>query len=112
MKKLVLTYTRPPYGTSHFMEGLRLASGMGFDDHEAKLVFLGEGAFCALKGVDRAPAEKFLETINEFNFPFYVERESLLEHGIEEKSLDPSFKVASTEEISKMIRDCDIQLGV
>jgi sulfur relay (sulfurtransferase) DsrF/TusC family protein len=112
MKKVVITYTCPPYGTSHFMEGLRLASGMGFDDHEAKLVFLGKGAFCALKDVDMAPAEKFLETINEFDYPFYVERESLVEHRIDEKSLDPLFKVVSQEEISRMIRDCDIQLGV
>ena len=112
MKKIVITYTRPPYGTSHFMEGLRLASGMGCDDHEAKLVFLGEGALCALKGVDMAPAEKFLETINEFNYPSYVERESLLEHGIDEANIAPIFKVVSQKEISRMLQDCDIQLGV
>lgn len=112
MKKLVITYTHHPYGTAHFMEGLRLASGMGFDDHDAKFVFLGEGAFCALAEVDMEPAEKFLETINEFDFPLYVERESLLEHGIDETDVNPLFKVASTEEISKMILDCDIQLGV
>ncbi len=112
MKKVVITYTRPPYGTSHFMEGLRLASGMGCDDHEAKLVFFGEGAFCALSDVDMAPAEKFLETINEFDFPMYVEKESLLEQEIDEANIDPSFKVISREEISKMLQDCDIQLGV
>jgi sulfur relay (sulfurtransferase) DsrF/TusC family protein len=97
MKKLVITYTHPPYGTSHFMEGLRLASGMGFDEHEAKLVFLGEGAFCALKGVDKAPAEQFLETIAEFDYPLYVERESLYEHGINEAHLDPDAKVVLIE---------------
>ncbi len=94
------------------MEGLRLASGMPFDEHEAKLVFLGEGAFCALKDVDMAPAEKFLETIDEFNYPFYVEKESLLEQGIDETDIETRFKVASTEEISKMIQDSDIQLEV
>lgn len=112
MKEIVITYTRPPYGTSHFMEGLRLASGMACDDHKAKLVFLGKGAFCALSHVDRAPAEKFLETITEFDYPFYVERESLSENGIDETDIDASFKVISQEEISKMIQDCDIQLGV
>ena len=112
MKKLVITYTHPPYGTSHFMEGLRLASGMAFDDHEAKLVFLGKGAFCALSDVDMTPAEKFLETINEFDFPFYVERESILEHGIDETDVNPMFKVISTKEISKMLQESDIHLGI
>jgi len=112
MKKVVITYTHPPYGTSHFMEGLRLASGMGCDDHKAKLVFLGKGAFCALNDVYMRPAEMFLETIKKSDYLFYVERESLLEHGIDEADISPSFKVVSQEEISKILCDCDIQLGV
>jgi sulfur relay (sulfurtransferase) DsrF/TusC family protein len=112
MKKVVITYSRPPYGTAHFTEGLRLASGMGFDEHEAKLVFLGEGARCAMKGVDRAPAGQFLDTIAEFGYPLYVVRESLQENGIEEKEVDPLFKVVPREEVAGMLRDSDIQLGV
>ncbi len=112
MKKVVITYSRPPYGTAHFTEGLRLASGMGFDEHEAKLVFLEEGAYCAIKGVDKAPAEQFLDTIAEFGYPFYVERESLQENGIDETEVDPMFKVVSREEVAEMLRESDIHLGV
>lgn len=112
MKKLVITYSRPPYGTAHFTEGLRLASGMGFDEHEAKFIFLGEGAWCALKGVDKVPAKQFLDTIAEFDYPCYVERESLSEKGIAEADVDPMFQVVSRSEVAKMLQASDAQLGV
>lgn len=112
MKRVVITYSRPPHGTAHFTEGLRLASGMGFDGHDAKLVFIGGGAYCTLKGVDRAPAKQFLDTIAEFAYPFYVERESLSEKGIAEADVDPMFKVISREEVAKMLQEYEIQLAV
>ncbi len=112
MKKVVITFSKPPYGKAHFIEGLRLASGMSFNEHRTKLIFLGKGVWCALKNVNRAPAQQFLEVIKESGYPLYVERESLKENGIDERDIDNMFRVVSEEEVAAMIRESDIQLGM
>jgi sulfur relay (sulfurtransferase) DsrF/TusC family protein len=112
MKKVTITFSRPPKGTAHFSEGLRLASGMALNDHETRLVFIGNGAFCSLKNIDNTESEPFWKTIAEFNYPIYVEKESLEKRKINLPDIDPKFKVISRKEVSEILRDCDIHLGV
>jgi sulfur relay (sulfurtransferase) DsrF/TusC family protein len=111
-KRILITYNRPPFGSTHFSEGLRLASGMGFNEHEVKLIYLGKGARCALKGVDRQPTKQFLETINNFGYPFYVERESLAEGNIPEDEIDSIFKIITRDEVAKMLKEADVTISL
>lgn len=93
------------------MEGLRIASGLvrGEDKHRVTVAFMGPGVRCALRGVDRSYAVKFLDF-----FPardgkkFYVEEESIREQGIEPAQLAEEFAVASRKELARMMRDADL----
>lgn len=110
-KKIFISFLRAPVGSIQFVEGLRVAGGFvrGEDHHQVTMAFIGKGARCAVKGVDRSYAVKFMDF-----FPardgkkFYVEAESLSEQGIDKRELADEFAVASREELGRMMLDSDL----
>jgi sulfur relay (sulfurtransferase) DsrF/TusC family protein len=110
-KSIFVSFLRAPVGSVFFVEGLRVAGGFVRDEghHQVTLAFLGKGARCAVRGVDRSYAVKFLDF-----FPakdgkkFYVEEESLREQGIDRSQLADEFAVATRKELGEMMRKADI----
>jgi sulfur relay (sulfurtransferase) DsrF/TusC family protein len=110
-KSIFISFLRAPVGSILFVEGLRVAGGLvrGEDHHQVTLAFMGKGARCAIRGVDRSYAVKFLDF-----FPasagkkFLVEEESLRQEGIEVSQLADEFAVASRKELGEMMRKADM----
>jgi len=79
------------------------------DHHRVTIAFLGNGARCALKGVDRSYAVKFLDFFPSTDGKkFYVEEESLNDEGIDRSQLAEEFAVVSRREIGEMMLKADL----
>jgi|GEM_PF-579495 sulfur relay (sulfurtransferase) DsrF/TusC family protein len=110
-KKVFVAFLRSPVGSVYYVEGLRVAAGAlsGDEDHSVTVAYIGKGVRCALKGVDRSYSVKFLEFFpEEAGKRFLVEKESLLEEGIDERDLGEDFAVASRDELRRMMLEADL----
>ena len=113
-KDILVLFIRPPVSSAFFVEGLRVSAGMlsGDENHRVTAAFVGKGARCAVKGVDRMYATKFLEFFpQEGGKKFLVEKESLKEEGIDPKLLSDDFAVAPRAEISGLMLKADLCLS-
>jgi sulfur relay (sulfurtransferase) DsrF/TusC family protein len=113
-KKIFVSFLRPPVSSAYFVEGLRVSAGMlsGDDDHIVTAAFIGKGARCAVKGVDRAYATKFLEFFPEANGKkFLVEEESLKEEGISPSLLAEDFAVTPRSELRELMLEAELHLS-
>ncbi len=106
---ILVMFMNRPFGTIHYVEGLRASLGIasGWDEHEVTLMFMGEGAFYALDGVSRTDSLKYINTLDKLGFNLKVERESLAELGIEEKDIDSDFEVVNRDDVFEMMKEND-----
>jgi sulfur relay (sulfurtransferase) DsrF/TusC family protein len=111
-KKVVITFNQAPFGTIHYVEGLRASVGVtsGLDEHKIDVIYLGDGARYALKGVDRSDANKYLSTLSKLGYKLKVERESLAENGISESEVADDFQVIPRGEVVRLIADADVTI--
>ena len=110
-KNIVFLFMRAPFGSIHYTEGLRAVVGMmsGLDEHKVTCVYMGEGAYYALKGSDKAESAGYVKTIADISdTDYFVVKESLDERGISADELDDTFKVVSRDEVAKLIADNDM----
>ena len=114
-KRALVSFMKPPISSSYHLEGIRAALGIlsGDEDHEVTVAYLGRGARCALKGVDRSFTKNMLELLKKSvtGGRFYVERESLVAEGISEKELGEDFAVVPRSEIRKRMTEADATLS-
>ncbi|HVP23557.1 MAG TPA: DsrE family protein [Conexivisphaerales archaeon] len=113
-REILVIFMRSPVSSAYFVEGLRVSAGMlsGDEDHRVTVAFIGKGARCAVKGVDRMYATKFLEFFPEQNGKkFLVEEESLRDQGIDQSTLAPDFAVAKRADISRKMLEADLCLS-
>lgn len=108
-KNVLVTMNRPPYGDIYYTEGLRATVGVtsGIDENLVNVVYIGDGAYFALKGVDRTDSSKYIETLEKQGCKLLVEKESMLERGIDEKDVADDVKVTSRSEVLKLIQEAD-----
>lgn len=113
--KVFVSFLKSPVGTTYYLEGLRVSLGImgGTDDHNVDVAFIGKGARCALKGVDKSYGKSLFELFkkNASGKRFYVEAESLREQGIAESELDEDFEIASRDELSKKMLNADVTMS-
>ena len=107
--KIMVMFLNRPFGTIHYVEGLRAALGIasGWDEHEVTLMFMGDGAYYALNGVGKTDSLKYIHTLDRLGFGLSVEKESLEEIGISEEDVSKEFKVVPRKEVFEMIKDHD-----
>jgi sulfur relay (sulfurtransferase) DsrF/TusC family protein len=113
-KSVFISFLRSPVGSVHFVEGLRVAAGVlsGDEDHKVTVACMGKGVRCAIKGVDRSYAVKFLEFFpDKAGKKFHVEKESLIEQEIDESQLADEFAVTSRKELRQMMLKADLCLS-
>ncbi|HHT9125055.1 MAG TPA: DsrE family protein [Candidatus Brocadiia bacterium] len=112
-KNVLITINHAPYGNIYYTEGLRAAVGItsGIDENKVTLVYMGDGAYFALKGVDRKDTSKYIGTLEKQGCKLMVERESLLERGIAEKEAAQDVKVIPRSDVLKLIQEADQTIG-
>lgn len=108
-KKVLITLNQPPFGSIHYVEGLRVAVGVisGIDEHEAIVAYIGDGVYNVLKDVNREEQMGYLKTLKAKEVKIYVERESLDERGIPEDNVYEQFEVIGRAELDTLARNVD-----
>ena len=111
-KRVLITLNHAPYGSIWYTEGLRAAVGVtaGIDEHAVDVLYLGDGAFFALSGVDRADSVRYLDTLAGMGHSLHVERESLEARGIAESEVADDIKVISRAEALALVHAADATL--
>lgn len=111
-KHVLFTINHAPYGSIWYTEGLRAVVGVtaGIDEHTVDVVYLGDGAYFALKGVDRTDSAKYLGTLASSDYHLRVERESLAARGIREDEVAADVKVVSRSDVVGMILRADVTI--
>ena len=108
-KKVIVTFNRHPFGTIHYVEGLRAAVGIfsGLDEHQIDVVYLGDGVYNILEGVDRNESIGYLATLDKYGFRLKVERESLDEREIDTSDVAEGIEVIPRADVFGLIKEAD-----
>lgn len=111
-KRVLITFNRAPLGSIHYTEGLRAAVGVtsGIDEHSVDIVYLGDGVYFTLAGVDRSNSKLYLGTLETLGYSLKVERESLAARGLAETDLASDAQLISREEVLDLIRQADVTI--
>lgn len=131
IKKFMYVNRRAPYGSIYALEGLEVVLVGAAFDQQCCMAFIGDGVFQLTRGQDSSetgmknfsPAYKAL---GDYDVRLlYVERESLVERGMDESDLmeltwedededyaeKPSICIVSREELSRLMDEQDVLLN-
>lgn len=108
-KHVLFTINHAPHGSIWYNEGLRAVVGVlsGIDEHTVDVVYLGDGAYFALKGVDRTDSAKYLGTLAKLDYRLKVERESLEARGIGEDEVAEDVAIVPRSEMLALVQKAD-----
>ncbi len=108
-KHVLITFNHAPYGTIYYTEGLRAAVGVtsGIDEHTVDVVYLGDGVYFALKGVDRKDTAKYLGTLAAAGYKLRAVEESLTARGISKADLADDIEVIPRSRLLELIGKAD-----
>ncbi|MCL5962328.1 MAG: DsrE family protein [Chloroflexi bacterium] len=108
-KHVLFTINHAPYGSIWYNEGLRAVVGVtsGIDEHTVDVVYLGDGVYFALKGVERTDSAKYLGTLAKLDYSLKAERESLQARGISETEVAEDVKVISRSDVVSLLQKAD-----
>lgn len=111
-KQVLLTLNHAPHGSIFYAEGLRAAVGVtaGVDEHSIVVVFLGEGAYAALKGFDRSETARYIGTLADWDYGLKVERESLEVRGISADEVAPDIEIVPRLKVLALLRAADFTI--
>ena len=111
-KRVLITFNHAPFGSVHYTEGLRAVVGVtsGIDEHVVDVVYLGDGVYFALAGVDRRDSKLYLDTLDKLGYSLKAERESLATRGLAETDLASDVQIISREEVLDLIRQADVTI--
>lgn len=112
-KQVLIFFHSPPFGTTHYAEGLRLAMGvatMGKEEHLVEVVYQGDGVYFALQGVDRGVATPFLSTLLRSGCVPKVEEESLVSRTINRDEVATDMEIISHRQVIELINQADFIL--
>ena len=108
-KTVMLTINHAPHGSVFCTEGLRAALGVIStpDEHDTVVVFLGDGAYSALAGVDRSEAARYIATLSEWGYRLTVETESLEMAGIRDDEVAPDVEIVPRTRVLALLAAAD-----
>ena len=112
-KHVFVTVNHPPHGTIWHTEGLRAVVGLtsGIDEHTVDIVYLGDGVYSALQGVDLSDSTRYLSTIQKLGYAPQVERESLVERGMSEAEIAADLHIIPRSTVLDLIRKADVTIA-
>ena len=108
-KHVAVLFTRPPNGDVYYTEGLRAAVGLtcGIDEHTVDVIYIGDGVYFTLKGVDRTDSSRYIATLAKGGYQLKVEAESLSERGIKKEELAGDVEVISRSQVVVLLNKAD-----
>lgn len=108
-KRAVIALHHSPHSSAYLAEGLRAAVGImaGDDEHMVEVVFLGDGVYGMLVGMDRRPWARHLAALVKQGVRLRVEKESLEALGISPQELAPEAEVVPRSRVSLMMSGAD-----
>jgi len=78
-RTLIVIKTRP-FTSLNYYEALRTAAGLW--DHEVKVLWMGDGVYAALDGVDKTLTGRLLADLPELDIGMYVDSDALRDRGL------------------------------
>ena len=111
-KHVLITFTHAPYGSAFYTEGLRAAVGVtsGIDEHAVDVVYLGDGVYYTLSGVDRTDSTRYLGTLAGAGYSLKAERESLEARGIRPGELAKDVEIIPRSQVVALIEQADLTI--
>jgi len=111
-KHVLVFFTHAPYGSIYYTEGLRAAVGVtsGVDEHTVDVVYLGDGVYFALKGVDRSDSIKYINTLSQGGCRLKAEAESLQARNIAPDQVAEDIEVIPRKEVVALIKKADLTI--
>lgn len=108
-KTFLITINHAPHGSIFYVEGLRTAVGMisTMDEHNATVLFLGDGAWAALAGMDRSETNRHIATLAEWGNKQVVEQESLERLGIRADEVSHDVEIVPRIQILALLNTAD-----
>lgn len=109
-KHVLFTLNHAPYGSIWYTEGLRAVVGVtsGFEEHTVDVVYLGDGAYFALKNVERTDSARYLGTLAKLDYRLKVERESLAARGIAEQEVAEDIEIVPRTAVLELVKKADV----
>ncbi len=111
-KHVLITMNHAPYGSIYYTEGLRAAVGVtsGIDEHTVDVLYLGDGAYFALKDTERTDSNRYLATLAKLGARLKVERESLDALGLRDRDLAEDVEVIDRSAALDLVRASDLTI--
>ena len=111
-KKVLIHFSKPPFGTAFYSEGLRAALGVtsGVEDNIPTILFQSDSVFYCLKQVDRTNTKPYLDLLEAYKTKFYAVKEDLAERGIADADLAEDIAVISREEALALFQENDFSM--
>jgi len=112
-RRILFTINHAPFGSIHYTEGLRAVLGAtsGIDEHEVDVLYLGDGVYFALRGVDRSDTLKYIDTLAKAGRKLKVDQLSLEERRIAREDVAPDVEVISRPAVRELIAKADFTAG-
>jgi intracellular sulfur oxidation DsrE/DsrF family protein len=79
----------------------------GIDEHTVDVIYVGDGVYFTLKGVDRTDSERYIATLAKGGYRLKVEAESLAEKGIKKDGLAADVEVISRSQVVALLGKAD-----
>lgn len=108
-RHVLFTFAHAPFGTVGYAEGLRAALGAtsGVEEHTIEALYLGDGVYFALRGLDRSDTSKYLEALFAQGVRPKVERESLEARGIAREEVAEDLEIIPRSEVLALLARAD-----
>ena len=107
-KKVLIIIKSRPFKSLNYYEALRTAAGLW--DHKVNVLWLGEGAYSALKANDKTLSGKFLVDLPDLDIGLYVDNDSLKKKGFKEEDLVENCQIADEDKILSLLNSAEVTL--
>lgn len=111
-KNLLITIHHAPHASVFVAEGLRAAMGAtsSVDEHNVTVLFLGDGAWAALAGVDRSEVVRSVDTLIDLGYELKLDGESLAERGIRAEEVAHDIGIVSRPQLLALVEAADFTI--
>lgn len=111
-KKILIHFSRPPFGTAFYNEGLRAALGIssGVDDNIPTVLFQSDSVFYCLKQTDRTNAKPYFDLFEVLGTKFFAVEEDLEERNISKDDLAADIAVIPREQALALFYENDFSM--
>ncbi len=107
-RNVLILIRSKPYGKIINFEGWRAAVGMFGMDHEPTMLFMADGVYALLRGMDDLPIRMFKSTYRSFDGRICTTERSLRERKVSPEELIDGVEVLDEEGVAKVFEDAEV----